>query len=192
MSGSFPATPVASSVKITSTAPTLISVSHSLKRQARSRGGQRWMMEVNYPPLTRAQFAPLWAFAAKQRGRYESFTFTPPVYGNSSGSATGTLLVNNASGYSAGDTTIAADGLTGTLKAGDFVKFGGHDKVYCLTADGSTSLTIEPPLLSSVADNEAITYNSVPFTVSFGADSQEMAVGIEGVVDFSIALVEVA
>lgn len=192
MSGAFPASPVASSVKITSTAPTLISVSHSLKRQTRSRGGQRWMMEVNYPPLTRAQFAPLWAFSAKQRGRYESFTFIPPVYGNSRGTATGTLLVNNASGYSAGDTTIAADGLTGTLLAGDFIKFSGHDKVYTITADGSTTLTIEPPLLSSVADNEAITYNSVPFTVSFGADTQEMAVGIEGVVEFSIALVEVA
>ena len=150
------------------------------------------MVEVSYPPLSRADFAPLWAFAAKQRGRYESFTFSPPVYGNSSGTATGTLLVNNVSGYAAGTSTIAADGLTGTLKAGDFIKFNGHDKVYCLTADGATTLAIEPPLLSSVADNEAITYNNVPFTVSFGVDSQEMAVGIEGVVDFSVSLVEVA
>lgn len=192
MSGSYPTTPTPSGIKITSVAPTLVSVSHSLKRQSRSRGGQRWMMEVSYPPLSRANFAPLWAFSAQQRGRYESFTFVPPVYGNSSGTASGTLLVNNVAGYAAGSTTFAADGLTGTLKAGDFIKFAGHDKVYCLTADGSTSLSIEPPLLSAVADNEAITYNSVPFTVSFGVDSQEMAVGVDGVVDFSISLVEVA
>ena len=36
MSGSYPATPVASGIKITSVSPTLVSVSHSLNRQARS------------------------------------------------------------------------------------------------------------------------------------------------------------
>ena len=191
MSGAYPTTPVANSISITGIAPTLTSVTHSLKRQARSRGGQRWLMDINYPPLTRAQFAPIWAFANKQQGQYGTFTYQPPIYKDTSGTATGTLLVNNAGGYAAGSSTIAADGLTGTLKAGDFIKFAGHDKVYTITADGATSLTIEPALLESVADNEVITYNDVPFTMAFTTDTQEMSVSTGGFVAYQIKLVEV-
>lgn len=191
MSGTFPTSPAASSVKITSASPTLTSVTHSLKRQARSRGGQRWAIEATFPPLSRSDFAPVWAFAVSQQGQYETFTYSPTVYGSSSGTATGTLLVNNLAGYAAGTSTIASDGLTGTLKAGDFIKFNGHDKVYMLTADGSTSLSIEPPLQAAVVDNEAITYTSVPFTVAFSGDIQEMSVNNSGFVSYQIKLVEV-
>jgi len=185
----YPTTPTASSIKITGISPTLTSVTHSLKRQARSRGGQRWLIEAGYPAMTRSQFAPLWAFVNAQKGQYNTFTYKPPIYKDSSGTATGTLLANGSA--SAGDSSIACDGLTGTLKAGDFIKFAGHDKVYTLTADATTSLAIEPPLLSAVADNEAITYNDVPFTMAFQDDKQELSMGIDQMVGFSIKLVEV-
>ena len=191
MSGTFPTSPTPASIKISSIQPTLVSVAHSLKRQARSRGSQRWMMDIDYPPLTRSDFAPVYAFAIAQQGQYGTFTFVPPIYGSTSGSATGTLLVNNVSGYSAGDSTIIADGLTGTLKAGDFIKFAGHDKVYMLTADGSTSLTIEPPLLEAVLDNEQIHYTNVPFKMAFAADVQEFSRGAQDLHDFSVSMVEV-
>jgi len=191
MSGSFPTSPEASSIQITSVTPTLVSLTHSLKRQVRKRGGQRWAMEIKYPPLDRATFAPVWAFAAKQQGRYETFTFTPPVYSDSSGSATGALLVNNGSGYSAGASSITCDGLTGTLKAGDFIKFASHDKVYTVTADATTTMTIEPPLVDAVANNEVVTYNSVPFTMAFESDAQQMAVASNGFVSYQLSLMEV-
>ena len=187
----FPTSPTASSIKITSISPTLTSVTHSLKRQARQRGGQRWALELDYPPMTRAEFAPLFAFSVAQKGQYQTFTYQPPIYSDTSGTATGTLLVNNASGYSVGDSTVATDGLTGTLKAGDFIKFAGHDKVYMLTADGSTTLTIEPPLNATVADDEAIAYNDVPFAVAFVNDSQSFGRGAADLHDFSISLVEI-
>ena len=188
---SFPTTPVPSTISIRSITPTFTSVTQSLKRQVRQRGGQRWLISASYPPLNRTEFAPVWAFAQLQKGQFNTFTFIPPVYGNTSGTATGTLLVNNSGGYAVGTTTIVSDGLTGTLKAGDFLKFAGHDKVYTLTADSGTSLVIEPPLLSAVADNEAITYNSVPFTVAFTTDLQEMSVSTNGFVSYKIDLVEV-
>jgi len=191
MSGSFPTTPVADSIKITSITPTLVSLTHSLKRQVRSRGGQRWAIDATFPPLTRVQFAPVWAFAQQQRGQYGTFTYQPPIYKDTSGTATGTMLVNNAAGYVAGSSTIATDGLTGTLKAGDFIKFAGHDKVYTITADGATSLSIEPPLTNSVADNEVITYNNVPFTVAFESDLQEVSVATNGFVAYGVKLIEV-
>tara|TARA_R110000803_G_scaffold55983_1_gene113087 strand:+ start:174 stop:746 length:573 start_codon:yes stop_codon:yes gene_type:complete len=188
---SFPTSPVASSITITSITPTFTSVTQSLKRQVRSRGGQRWLISAGYPPMNRADFAPIWAFAQAQKGQFNSFTYIPPVYGNTSGTASGTLLVNNSGGYAVGISTIVSDGLTGTLKAGDFLKFAGHDKVYTLTADSGTSLVIEPPLLNAVADDEVITYNSVPFTVAFTKDTQSMGVSVGGWVSYGIDLVEV-
>jgi hypothetical protein len=75
MSGSYPTTPVPKSITITGISPALVSVTHSLRRQVRSRGGQRWKIEADYAPLTRAAFAPLFAFANAQRGQYETFTY---------------------------------------------------------------------------------------------------------------------
>tara|TARA_R110000824_G_scaffold66023_5_gene171619 strand:+ start:689 stop:1261 length:573 start_codon:yes stop_codon:yes gene_type:complete len=188
---SFPTSPVCNSISITSLNPTYTSVTHSLKRQVRTRGGQRWSIDATFPPLTRTAFAPVWAFAQKQKGQFGTFSFTPPIYSNTSGTATGTLLVNKIGGYIAGTTTILVNGLTGTLKAGDFIKFAGHDKVYTITADATTSLTIEPVLQLAVADNEVVTYNGVSFKVAFASDSQNMYVGVDGFVNYSMKLIEV-
>ena len=188
---SFPTSPVPNYISITSLNPTYTSVTHSLKRQVRTRGGQRWSIDATFPPLTRTDFAPIWAFAQKQKGQFGKFTFTPPIYSNTSGTATGTLRVNNSAGYIAGTTTITVDGLTGTLKAGDFIKFAGHDKVYTIVADATTSLTIEPVLQLPVVNNEVVTYNAVPFTVSFTSDTQSMTVGANGFVNYDMKLIEV-
>ena len=141
--------------------------------------------------MTRATFAPVWAFVNAQKGQFETFSFKPEIYKDSSGTATGTLAINNASGYDAGDSTLTVDGLTGTLKAGDFIKFAGHDKVYTITADATTALNIEPPLLQSVADDEVVSYNDVTFTVALAQDQQEFNMGVDQMVDYSISLVEV-
>jgi uncharacterized cupin superfamily protein len=113
------------------------------------------------------------------------------VYGSTSGTATGTLLVDNASGYAAGDITLDIDGLAGVLKAGDFVKFSGQDKVYMLASDSTTSITLTQPLVAAVVDDEAITYNDVPFVVAFANDSQQFDRGIDDLHNFSITLTEV-
>jgi hypothetical protein len=191
MSGTFPESPAPNSITITSVRPTLVSVTHSLKRQARSRGGQRWLIEAGYPRMSRSTFAPVWAFANAQKGQFETFSYKPPIYKDSTGTASGTLAINNASGYSAGDSTLTVDGITGTLKAGDFIKFAGHDKVYTITNDATTALNIEPPLLTSVADDEVVIYNDVPFTVAFGADQQELSMSVDQMIDYAISLVEV-
>ena len=44
---------------------------------------------------------------------------------------------------------------------------------------------------SSVADDEAITYNDVPFAVAFVNDSQSFGRGAADLHDFSISLVEI-
>jgi hypothetical protein len=198
MSGTFPTSPVPSDIKVSSFTPTLVSESQSMKRQVRRRGGQRWSFDVSFPPMTRSEFAPVYAFCIAQRGQFETFTFVPPVVSDPQGTATGTPLVNGT--HDAGDSTIVTDGWSNSitcLKAGDFLKFSGHNKVYMVVEDatsdgsGNSTLTIEPPLMSDLSDNESITVADVPFTVSLITDAQEFTAGPPNIYEFTLQLVEV-
>ena len=200
MSGAYPATPEFSTMKFSSWQPTLVSVSHSLARQARSRGGaQRWAIEGVYPSnLSRAELAPVFGFAIKQRGQYEIFTLTPPaLWSTARGIHTGTPKVD-----AAGQTgrTVNTKGWTpstvGILLTGDFVKFNGHSKVYMVTADvnadafGLATVAIEPALMAVPADGAVITVRNVPFTLALGTDTMESAVAPGSIYNFSLQLVE--
>ena len=70
------------------------------------------------------------------------------------------------------------------FKAGDFIKFASHTKVYMVVADvqassNASTVTIEPPLIATVADDSVVTYDNVPFTVYLTSDIQEF--GVSGV-----------
>ncbi len=189
MSGTFPTSPAPSSISRTSFTPTLISVAHSLKRQTRTRGSQRWSFTLSYPALRRATLAPLEAFLAAQRGQYSTFLFVPPIFGSSSGTVSGSVTVNGA--HAAGVSSIAITGLTGTLKAGDFVKFDGHNKVYFLTADATSTLTIEPPLSDALTSGEAVTYTDVPVTCALASDTFGVTLNPGNLTEgFTVELVE--
>ncbi len=155
-------------------------------------------MTVSFPPMTRASFAPIFAFITAQRGRKESFTYTPPLIDDALGTETGSVLVNGE--HAVGDTTIAMDAFAGDgagrFKAGDFIKFASHDKVYMVVSDVTSSsnaatVTIEPPLTTALADNEAVTYDSVPFTVALKNDVQEFQIGQDALYRYELDFIEV-
>ena len=199
MSGSFPTSPPASRVNIKSIGPTLVSVTQNLKRQVRRRGGQRWLLEVEFPPMTRSEFAPIYAFAMKQQGQFETFTYVPPVISTSQGDTTENPVVDGA--LSVGVSSATIDGLTASetdiIKAGDFFKFSGHSKIYMATADmdadgtGHGTLNFAPNLLNAVANDETITFASVPFTVAFADDVTQFNTDVSALYGFSMSLVEV-
>ena len=179
MSGALPNTNF-NALNFKSQQKTLVSTTDSGKTFRRQVDGQRWTFTVSYPLLTRANFAPIQAFIIKQRSQKENFTITFPSYMNAQDSETGTVLVNGV--HAVGDTTIAVDGhaadSAGSFKAGDLIKFANHSKVYMIVSDvtpssNASTLTIEPPLRSALANNEAVTYDSVPFTVYLNSDLQE-------------------
>lgn len=72
---------------------------------------------------------------------------------------TGSSILLNDASSAIGDTTIGADGGTGTILAGDVVTFAGTaDKYVVNTALSAGSLTIgSPGLRAAQADNDAIT-----------------------------------
>ena len=197
MSGTLPTSPAFSSLIVQSVQPTFISRSISGRRQARQTHGQYFKMTASFPPMTRAEFAPINAFITKQRGQYESFQVVPPVLNAGLGSPAGTPLVNGASQTGR---SVVTDGWSASItifKAGDFVKFANHDKVYTVTADassdgsGDSTISIEPALITSPADDSAITYTSVPFTVAMTTRVQEFSTGTSGLYEYELDLEEV-
>ena len=183
MSGALPNTDF-TAINIKSNQRTLVSETDSGKTFRRQVQGQRWSFTIKYPSMTRADFAPTMAFMIKQRSQKENFTVTFPSYLNALGNETGSLLVDGV--HAVADTTIAIDGFAGDgagrLKAGDFIKFNSHSKVYMVVADATSSsnactVTIEPPLTTALANNGAVTYDSIPFTVHMTSDVQEFSTG---------------
>lgn len=195
----FPTSPPPTSLRIGSNQPTLVSTAHSLQRQVRSRGGHRWLISSAWAVLRRSEWAAFFGFAQGQRGQYGTFTYVlPGNLSNAQGVATGTSLVN---GGSQTGRSVITDGwsanITGILKAGDFIKFTGHNKVYVLTADvnsngsGQATLAIEPALFVSPSDNELIIVSNVPFTVAFASDGRSSNVAPGGLYDFAADMIEV-
>ena len=178
MAGAFPiSTAQLTSLGIKSIQNTIISKSVSGKKLARQIDGQRWAFTIQIITAKRSDvYGELMAFIVKQRSGKENFTIVPPEIEDARGTASGTP--NGTA--SAGATSITLGGTgTGTLKAGDFIKFANHDKVYMVVADQSDistgSLTIEPPLTTAVSSSN-IQFDNVPFTVHLTNDVQEFGV----------------
>jgi hypothetical protein len=181
MSGAFPiSTAKFGTLGIKSIQNTIISKTVSGKKLARQIDNQRWAFSVQIITAKRSDvYGELMAFIIKQRSGKENFTIIPPEVEDARGTASGTPHGT----ASAGDTSITLGGTgTGTLKAGDFIKFSSHDKVYMVVTDQSDistgTLTIEPPLTTAVSSSD-IQYDNVPFTVHLTNDVQEF--GVSGV-----------
>jgi hypothetical protein len=120
--------------------------------------------------------ANLWHLLLNKDQAKKTLQLVPPEVEDARGTASGTP--NGTASAGAISITLGGTG-TGTLKAGDFIKFANHDKVYMVVADQSDistgSLTIEPPLTTAVSSSD-ITYDNVAFTVYLTNDIQEFGV----------------
>jgi hypothetical protein len=187
---SYPTDPEFTAINVTSEHSNLRSETRSGRTIVRSLGSQRWRFTAKYDDLTREQFAPVLAFVMSTRGGLNSFEIVPPVISTTQGSISGTPAVNG--GHLSGDNTINVDSFTGTLKAGDFIKFADHSKVYMVVADrsGTGTMTIEPPLIQDVPTNTSITVSSVPFTMRVDNDIQQYRLSGYDRYQFQIDLIE--
>jgi|SRR5581483_4148247 len=117
---------------------------------------------------------------------------TPATVTLTTAASWGTPLVNNASGYAIGSTSIAVDGLgTGTIKQGSIFVLGGNN--YSVAADATittnaATLTITPPLKTAVADNDPLTVtgftHSAAGSVGFAYDPDAFLMVVRPQADF--------
>ena len=147
--------------------------------------GEWWEAEVSLPPMNNAGAREWIAALISMRGIYGQMYLgdwdgrTPR--GTASSSA-GTPLVNGAD--QTGNSLII-DGATATqtgyLKAGDYIQIGSGltQKLHMVTADANTdgsgdiTVSIEPALRSSPADNTAITVSDCKGVFRLASNSTE-------------------
>ena len=199
MSGQFPTSPNFRSLNFKDNRPTLLNQTLSGKKQVRQIGSQYFSFTVQMPPLQQEKAQEVFAFLQKQKGSFEDFTIVAPLDNLGAGKAETDIQVVGA--HTSGDASIALDGFsasqTGALKAGDLIKFASHSKVYMVrdTADslsaGEMTLTIEPNLVASLADNEAVTVNKPSFTVYLESDEIMYSTDASGFYSISFDVREV-
>jgi hypothetical protein len=178
MSGSLPLTDF-NALNFKSNQKTLVSQADDGTQFTRQIDGQRFSLTLSFPLKSRTEINPLIAFILKQRSRKETFTITLPEY---IGNAKGTVAGSPTGTASAGGTSITLGGTrSGSLLAGDLIKFASHNKIYMVVTDNSDissgTLTIEPPLKEAISGS-AITFDSVPITVRLTNDMQEFSSNI--------------
>lgn len=196
MSGTYPTTPEFRSMNFSSEQKTITSTTDSGKMFSVQIDGQRFKFSASYPPMSRSDFAPVLAFIMKQRSQQETFQISLPDLKNAKGDVTG--LISTDGNHTAGDTTIDIQGINNgtTLKAGDFIKFNTHSKVYMVVEDATgdvsdtATITIEPPLREDVLSGDTIFYDSITFTVRLTNDVQEFNVNVDNLYRYEIDFIE--
>ena len=197
MSGTFPTTNF-ESINWQSNANTIVTTTLTNKTFSKDLGGQFFSFTLASVPLKRDDFGTIQAFITKQRGPFETFTVVPPVIGSSNGTFVndGTKLpVTSTAAVGASTITVTPSG-SGTLKAGDLIKFANHTKVHMLTADKTlsnttqTTIDIFPNLITAVPSSQNTVTTDVPLTVRFTNDAQEFELEADGVYRYELDVAE--
>lgn len=140
--------------------------------------GSRWFATLTFNNLTAADRRTLTAFLTQLRGSSGRFYLYDHSHSTPSGVGTGSPLVNGASQTG---NSLVTDGWTpsqtGILKAGDY--FEVNDELKMVTADansdggGNATISFEPPLRASPANNAAITVTNPTAIMMLANDSIE-------------------
>ena len=199
MSGAFPTNPLFRALNFQDNRPTLTNQTLSGKKQVRQIGSQYFSFTASMPPMQQEKAMEVFAFLQKQKGSFENFTIQAPL--DNLGASKGETDILVAGSHTASDDSIALDGFTanttGALKAGDLIKFANHTKVYMvqndIDSDGSGALTvsISPNLVTTLADNEAVTVNKPSFTVYLQSDEIMYSTDASGLYTISFDVREV-
>lgn len=155
--------------------------------------GARWKASFMLENLTEADSALLQATLVQLRGRSGRIALHNFARAQPRGTLTGTPLVMGAS--QTGNALIIDDCAVGaTLKAGDFIGVNSELKMVVAdaTANGSgqMTLTIEPPLRSSPADNAPITLIKPTAIFMFAGDETKWTTRPGKFSSFPVDLIE--
>jgi hypothetical protein len=157
--------------------------------------GESWTIDVAYPPLTRQEAAPFFAFLASLRGQNGTFLFGDTLLSQPLGTGGGTPKVNGGSQTASKE--LVSDGWAANetvLKRGDFIQI--DQRIYMVLADvisdGSGNAIIDLfPRLRAHLDNASIV-TSNPMGLFRLADDQVNVVdaGVTQLFNISFRAVE--
>jgi hypothetical protein len=206
MSGTYPTQPSFTAVDFKITSPGRSTESFSGKIRRVSVGTQYYSFGVKYPNMTDRELGPIAAFIARQYGSYDSFQIVLPEISYPKGNnyafigAPQVALISGS--LAAGTLSIPTNGYSGAsknevLRAGDFIKFANHDKVYMVAENVNTNssleatITITPGLVTTVPNGTLLTTTAVPFTVCLEEFEQDYNVTFGGISTMGLKMREV-
>lgn len=168
----------------------------TLQSQSYDYSGQRWKVEITYPPLSPDQYRSIKAFLLSLKGSQGTFFAGDPLDSAPSGVGSGIPVVNGD--QLAGANTLNVTGFTATttniLKAGDNFQLGNYlyTNLKDVSSNGSGSCTLDiwPNLRAGVANGTSITLQ-YPKSL-FKLDSEEVvfSTGVDRVYNISFVGVE--
>lgn len=168
---------------ITMRAQSIVSVSASPytgNQQSYEFPGDWWEADITLPPMQRSAAEQWVAFLLALHGRAGTCLVGDITNIALLGSAAGTVLVNGAN--AAGSHTLSVKGMTGTLKAGDYLMVGSGTttRMYKNLTDATgnpVSLDIFPSLREALADGAAVTIGaSAKGTFRLAANKRDWSV----------------
>lgn len=208
------------SVKFRSSRQVQMSRTISGRGVTASPGYHTWEFDINYNPLTRAEFEPVSTFLESREGRLRPFFVILPQHRVPQNSLFATYAAANsitaAEATSAGSTTLLISGssmLVGTAGSpspGDFINIvdsanTNHVKSYKITRvetnsdhrSGTTQPTtsqrrihVMPPLARSVSSGSVIRFIDPRFRVIQKGDTLEYDLNTDNLYQFSVSVEE--
>ena len=166
----LPTTPAIESVRLTPVSVVATSRSpFTLDRQVQVHQGKQWLIEVQWPTMSRAEAEPLLAVRAALNGKEHSFLIGDPAGAIPLGAAKDTPGTPLIKGTSQTGQDINFDGapnnVTDYLKAGDMVSLGTGlgTRLFKVLVDASSdgsgnfTLTLWPNVVTALADDAPLT-----------------------------------
>lgn len=161
-------------------------------------GGDGWELDIEAPPMKRADAEAWVVFLLKLRGYVGTFLAGDPVNTSPRGTWAGTPLLNGA--HAAGVRTVALDGFTAaaTGKEGDWLQFGTgastrlHKVLEDFTANGAGQANVEiyPQLRAALLDNAAIVTASAKGRWRLASNVREYSIELAQVYGLRFSCIE--
>ena len=208
------------SVKLSSSRKTIVSKTNSGRAVARAIAGHTWKVDINYNPLTRDQFEPVYGFLLSRIGRLNPFYVILPNQSTTRTSSVPTLTTQTTTTAApSGQTYMLVDAaaeITNFPRPGDMFNITdddntNHVKIYRITRvetrvnydtvlpDGTTDypanntelrIHFTPPLSYTVPDGKDLVLTNPKIRVRLTGDAQEYSLGVNNLYSFSLKLEE--
>jgi hypothetical protein len=174
-----------------------------------SPGYHNWEFDINYNPMTRAEFEPVSTFLEGRQGRLKPFYVILPQHSGPQNASLSTSIT--ATTTPAGSPTLLVNNVTaGQITPGDFFNIGdnsdlNHKKAYKVirvetpdyyqagtTPPGTNQRRIwtQPPICRAIANGASVSFTNVKFRVIQKSDTVEYDLDTDNLYQFSLSLEE--
>ena len=184
-----------SAVTVTSQQPIVMNRANSGLTFKSINKYQKFMVDIKYNSLTKAEFNIVYAFLLQRQASLESFFVELPQYGNTSA---GTKTITVTSTVDAGSVELTLDNVTSLAVADMFhitdPQDDTHVKTYKITKIVGSTVTITPPLQrkldSTLSGTRQANFGTPKMRVCVPGSDIQYSVDAKGLYSFSVKLEE--